>query len=159
MALRNIIRRGVTSVPTSAWDVAGRFIPARRRPAQFGEKMHKAANALNLGAPEQIYRRLVSQWHDPNSIVIGAAEPKGLLWDATLRRDIPDFFARMQFVDTLTYLHDAILTKVDRASMAVSLASRVPLLDHRGVEFARRLTRPEACRVGKECGSRVRSWG
>src|SRR3546814_4760476 len=95
MALRNIIRRGVTSVPTSAWDLAGRFIPARRRPTQFGEKMHKAANALNLGAPEQIYRRLVSQWHAPDSIVIGAAEPKGLLWDATLRRDIPDFFARM----------------------------------------------------------------
>ena len=86
-----------------------------------------------------MYRRMISHWHEPDDIILNAHEPKGILWDNTVTRTIPDFLERMQFLDTVTYLPDDILTKIDRASMSVSLETRVPLLDHRIVELAWRM--------------------
>ena len=83
-----------------------------------------------------LYRLLVSQWPAPARVVRDANVPRGPLDDPGINDLVPDPVERMQYLDTLTYLPDDILTKVDRASMAVSLEARVPLLDHRLVEFA-----------------------
>ena len=115
-------------------------LPARLRPPQAGDKVHKVAGVLRLDGPDAIYRRLVSHW-EPAEIMPQAREPQSLLDDPTLAKEFPDLMARMQFLDLVTYLPDDILTKVDRASMAVALEARVPLLDHRVVEFCWRLPR------------------
>lgn len=147
--MRRHASRFIKRVPVDRWDRVGSIVPARIRPPQFGHKLHKLADAIAIEDPDAVYRQMVSHWSDPNSLVLGASEPHGLLWDPGNRTRVPDFVERMQFVDTLTYLPDDILVKVDRASMAVSLEARAPLLDHRVVEFAWTLDKSHKIREGQ----------
>jgi len=91
-----------------------------------------------IAAPDlaSIYRRLVSQWQKPESVVANSRALSTLIDRPEDWASIPDFTRQMAYLDTMTYLPDDILAKVDRASMAASLEVRVPLLDHRVVEFA-----------------------
>ena len=107
------------------------------------------AGILNARTMDDVYLRLVSQWLDPVPLMPDVAESRGVLWGGALVGDRPDAMGRMQLADMLTYLPDDILTKVDRASMAVALEARVPLLDHRVVEFAWRLPRSFMVRGGQ----------
>ena len=146
-AARNAIAAGLTSVAPDRWSRLFASLPARG-PAQFGDKLHKLASVLRLSDGDAAYRQLVSQW-DPDTLMPGISERKGILWDATLAADLPNLLDRMQLLDLVTYLPDDILTKVDRASMAVALEARVPLLDHRVAEFAWRLPRSAKFRSGQ----------
>ena len=137
-AARGMAASLIGRVSPATLSALGDKVPERWRINQLGDRLHKLAGVLG-GTNEDFYRLLVSQWANPDDIVIGGAEPKGLLWDERVKSLVPDPVERMQYLDTLTYLPDDILTKVDRASMAVSLEARVPLLDHRVVEFSWRL--------------------
>ena len=137
-AVRKGAAAAITSVRPDRWTQLLSGLPSRLLPPQAGDKMHKAAAVLRLDSADAVYRRLVSHW-EPSEIMPQAPEPESILNDATLQKDFPDLLDRMQFLDLVTYLPDDILTKVDRASMAVALEARVPLIDHRVVEFAWRL--------------------
>jgi asparagine synthase (glutamine-hydrolysing) len=122
----------ITAVPPGAWDKIGGLLPMSR----VGDKLHKGAALLGSCSVADLYRGMVSQWKDPTSVVLGASEPASLLTDGA-----PEFLGlgaveRMMALDMLSYLPDDILVKVDRAAMGVSLETRVPMLDHRVVEFA-----------------------
>ncbi len=109
------------------------------RAGKAGDKLHKLAELLAVDEPEGLYLNLLSHWKAPAGLVLDACEPATVLTDRSQWAALPDFKQRMMYLDTVTYLPDDILVKVDRASMGVSLEARVPLLDHRVVEFAWRL--------------------
>lgn len=135
--------KAIRCIAPDRWDAfsqsLGRVFPRRLRYGQFGYKLHKLAGILPSSSPQVMYFALVSHWLEPESLVLGAKEPETLLTRPDAWPHLPEFVQQMMFFDAATYLPDDILTKVDRATMAVGLEARVPLLDHRVVEFAWRL--------------------
>jgi asparagine synthase (glutamine-hydrolysing) len=145
--LRRVFAQTLQALPADRWSSLFNLVPGGLRPAQPGDKLHKLASILALGDVGAVYRRLVTHW-EPATVMSGVDEPKGVVWDETVAQDFPGGFERSQFLDLVTYLPDDILTKVDRASMAVALEARVPLLDHRVVEFAWRIPRRDLIHDG-----------
>jgi asparagine synthase (glutamine-hydrolysing) len=117
--------------------VCGVLIPQRQRAMLSADRIYKSADVLASHDIEELYRRLVSYWW-AQSVVLGAPQvlsehERPWPWAA-------DFRHQAMLLDTLGYLPDDLLVKVDRAAMAVSLETRVPMLDHRVFEFAWRLS-------------------
>jgi asparagine synthase (glutamine-hydrolysing) len=114
-----------------------------------GDKLHKGAGVISSASAEELYLGMVSSWTDPASLVVGGAEPATLLTANSPSLSGLSDVQRMMALDTLTYLPDDILVKVDRAAMGNSLENRVPFLDHRVVEFAWRLPMEFKLREGR----------
>jgi asparagine synthase (glutamine-hydrolysing) len=125
-----------------------RTLPERWSFANPGDKLLKAASVLASKSAIELYRELVSHWSAPLELVLGAAEPLTLLTDPERRPATDSLVHDMMAMDLLSYLPDDVLVKVDRASMGVSLETRVPMLDHRVVEFAWQLPLSIAMRDG-----------
>jgi len=137
--IRRASSRLALHVPSTQWDHILRgplgLLPSHMQPRLVGERLHKAANVVGLRNTEEIYRTLVSHWARPDDVVIGATEPLTPITWPDAAAQIADPVRRMMYLDLTGYLPDDVLVKVDRASMAVGLEARVPLLDHRLVEF------------------------
>jgi asparagine synthase (glutamine-hydrolysing) len=121
-------------------------LPVRFQHSQIGDKIHKLRRILGAGTPEDLYRLITSTWTNPSDLT--AVPPEHTMpppeWLAQ-----GSFVEQMMYYDALTYLPDDILAKVDRATMAASLESRTPYLDHEFAEFVWRLPSRMKIREGK----------
>ncbi len=155
--VRRALASAITSLSAERWeDLFQRLDPALPRQLKQrvpGFKMHKMAGVLDAADLEQLYVRFASHWLDPAGLVLGAREGRTLITDREQWAEVPTFTHQMMFLDTVSYLPDDILVKLDRASMAVSLEARVPMLDPDLVEFAWSLPLP--LKVDRGEGKRV----
>lgn len=130
----------LSAVSPSSWDTAygtlSPILPRRLRSTHFGHKIHKLAEILAARSADDVYDGLISHWKHPASVVAGAPDFPTLMSLLINSPKLNCFEHRMMAADSLTYLPDDILVKVDRAAMGVALETRVPLLDYRVVEFA-----------------------
>lgn len=134
-SIRRAVSGAMMRVSSDAWDQVfrrlGPSLPQSLKVRLPADKLQKLANVLPSGGAADLYQRLRTHWPQPDELVVGGTQ--GLLRFAEVDGELTE---QMMLWDLMTYLPDDILTKVDRASMAVGLEARVPLLDHRVVEFA-----------------------
>jgi asparagine synthase (glutamine-hydrolysing) len=140
---RMVTGRGLAAVSAGAWNGIARtavpLLPPRLHPPLFGHKMHVIASLLRAPNAQELYRNQMSLGAVVAAAVIGGTEPVTPLGDAAEWLPAADPVLRMMYLDLVTYLPDDLLVKTDRASMAVSLETRAPFLDHRIVEHAWRV--------------------
>lgn len=143
MPVRRVAAALLRSLSPAAWDsvfdTVRPILPSRLRIAIPGTKAQKLADVLELATEHEYFARLTSHWQDPASVVIGSHEPPTLLTDASAWPNTDCVEHWMMAMDAQAFLPEEVLVKVDRAAMANSLETRVPMLDHRVVELAWRM--------------------
>ena len=148
-ALRRSLAWAATRAPAWLWSGLERLLsstlPMKLRDGRSAERVEQLARLLRSRDAEALYLELLSHWHDPETVVVAASGAQRLdppvEWTA--------YENHMMLHDQTHYLPDDILVKVDRAAMGVSLETRVPLLDHRLVEFAWSLPLDMKIRAGE----------
>jgi asparagine synthase (glutamine-hydrolysing) len=152
-SMRRFAGSALEKLSPEGWDAllrpAQRLVPKRGRSASPGHRVHRLAEMLRLPDFDALYYGLLSHWREPETLVFGANEPPTPVTGSIGVPRTDDAMQRMMYLDAISYLPDDILVKVDRASMAVSLEARAPLLDHRLLSFAWSLPTPMKIKNGE----------
>lgn len=155
--LRGLAASALTLLAPSQWDrlaTGAARIGGKRKIGLPGEKIYKLARAIKAKDRLELYRRLASCWvENPAGASTTDLDSSWFELPADLVADPARFVDLMMYLDFVTYLPDDILAKVDRASMSASLESRVPILDHRLVDFM--ATLPDSYKVTPEASKRI----
>lgn len=146
--LRRAAAAAICAVRPSALNRIG-AVATGGRIKLLGDRLHKGAGVLDSADVGELYLRLVSSETDPESWVVGGHDAATFVRGNRPSLGALDPVSQMMALDTISYLPDDILVKVDRASMATSLESRVPFLDHEIVEFAWQLPLDYKVRNGR----------
>lgn len=140
---RSGMARALTALPPAGWDGLQQglhpFLPASLKQIRLGDQVHKFAEVLPAATPEALFHDLSSQWRQSNRLVTDSGPFSTIFHTPQAWPQGVNFTERMMYLDMMSYLPDDILVKVDRTAMGVSLETRIPLLDHRLVEFVWRL--------------------
>jgi asparagine synthase (glutamine-hydrolysing) len=130
---RQIAAKGLRAVSPPTWDSLLSLLPITKQAPHCGEKLHKLADVMSSDGDREMYGRMTTFWLDGLPVKEPQGHHSGL--EEEVWRSSYSFQEKMMLADTLSYLPDDILVKVDRAAMGFSLETRAPFLDHRLFEF------------------------
>jgi asparagine synthase (glutamine-hydrolysing) len=142
--LRHLLSLLLRAVSPEPADTLARLVqpllPSRFNVRRAGDQLAKLARIVGSASPDDMYKELCSLDNDPAQTVVGGKEGGSWATEEMNKLTVElDPLDRMTLADSLSYLTDDILQKVDRAAMAVALETRVPFLDKDVVEFAARI--------------------
>lgn len=148
--MRHLFGHAFRAVSIGSWNRLGAALPASMQVRHLGDKVHRVADRFaTVNDLDDLYRSLVSEWPGQDLVVGAKGETLSVLDDPLPGLLAGDAAARMMAQDMRSYLPDDILCKVDRASMAVSLETRVPFLDPDVIAFSARVPMSMKIRDGK----------
>ena len=152
--VRSLVGGLTRGVSVDLWNRMAKVLPSAVLPPglrhRTGQRLHKAATAFSAPSFPEAYGALIGVDHDGGGLVLGG-ERLPRTFDGIDTQALEQFtpFEQAMLVDTLTYLPGDLMTKVDRASMAVSLEVRAPFLDPALFEFAWGLSANDRVRDGQ----------
>ena len=142
LQMRSFLAGSMTRVSISKWNhiftYSEKVLKKRNSFQNPGEKIHKLSNVIGLDSPSKQYLGLISHWKENEKIVLNS-NSTSFKNNISLNSDLSDITHQIMLQDSIQYLPDDILVKVDRASMACSLETRIPFLDHALIEFVWKL--------------------
>src|SRR5262249_15946199 len=112
--------------PERLFDQVGGLLPAAAHLVNAGRKARRLGQLLTVGEGDSLILQSAAIWPNERLLLQGELGPYEHRPEPVLAEEIPDFVSRMQYYDTLAYLPDDVMTKVDRCSMAVALEAREP---------------------------------
>ncbi len=149
-SLANILKFIPITLAEKCYGPWRRILPQRFNVANFSDKWEKLINQMRNTRIDEIYRMTICHWTENELLALTGKQMPASQFEETFNNTVTwPVLSRLMRVDQATYLPDAMLTKVDRASMAVSLEIRVPLLDHRVVEYTSTLDESLKYRNGR----------
>ncbi len=138
--MRQLVSQGLNIFSPQIWNKIlapiAASLPASLTESTPGEQLQKISEIFKFQNMEAIYLFLLSSFKDAPSFVVGGEDLSDAINNQNLWSQLSDGIERLMYLDTVSYLPDDILVKVDRASMGVSLESRIPLLDPQIYNFA-----------------------
>src|ERR1700680_1323520 len=141
--VRRAVATAVGAASSATWDrtyrTAGALVSTLPKYSFAGNKIHKFGHLLRHDSEDGMYRFLLSAWQNPEHLLARPGSSRSRIEEELSKTRSMPLLDRMMLLDQQTYLADDLLAKVDRASMAVGLEARVPILDHRVAEFSWRL--------------------
>ena len=134
ISLRKKLSYLLKSISQNNWNNLSKILPGLNQNTNLGHKIYKGADALEASTLSDLYYILSSQWQNPTDTVISSKEQETFLTKFKPELSSLNNHQKMMVIDLMTYLPNDILVKVDRASMASSLETRMPFLDHELIE-------------------------
>lgn len=135
--VRDALSATIAAVGPNRWDRLYALATLGQAKRPVGDRAMKLAQFMSSPSMLDGYAQLMTSWPEESAIVL--RDPPAVRFSLPAAPGGLNIVEAMMFCDLLTYLPGDILTKVDRATMGVSLEGRVPFLDHRLAEFAWRL--------------------
>jgi asparagine synthase (glutamine-hydrolysing) len=142
LPLRKILASGIKSINSQSWNKFLKILPSLNQYTNLADKVYKVTSALESKTLFDLYYKLISNWQNPNEILLDGKEPRTFLTNYESELTKLDGQQQMMLLDSMTYLPDDILVKTDRAAMATSLETRAPFLNHKLLEYAWQIPQP-----------------